>query len=822
MSSDPATPVRDDVSGMKTARTGGVVRAGVVMAVATLVSRATGFLSKVVIVSVLGFGLVNDAYTIANTLPNIIFELLIGGVLTSVAIPLLSRARADPDGGTLYTQRLMTAAVVGLLIATALAIACAPLLTNLYLSGGPDTVDQGLANSLAYLLLPQIFFYGMAALFAAILNTQEKFGVPAWAPVANNLVVIGVGVALHFLTTGATGGVASLSREQFLVLGLGTTLGIVLQAVVMLPALRRVGFRFRWRWGGDRRLLEAGGLMIWAVAYVLVSQVGYIVTTNVASGNVAGGIAIYAFASMLFQLPYGIIGVSILTAIMPRMSRHAAAGEMENVKDDASLANRLTIVALTPVAAGIAVLATALAIVTSLYGAVDLDESLILGSTLAALIFGLVPFAVTLVQMRVFYAMKDARTPTIINAIMVAVRVPLLVACAGLAPNLIVPGLALATAISYLVGAITGEIWLRARYGPMRTWRTLLTLLKMTVAGAAGAGAALLVSERVLQLRVDTLGAALLQILVGGLVGLLVIAVVAVLLKVEELVPVRRRILAIMGRLFGRAPKPPAAPGGPTAGAGTPGDAAAERTVPVLAATSGAVATSLLPSAVATGGPRHARGAPVAPPSGASGPEQPAGHGTLGTGLPAHASGTDGTRSGPSSREQVSVANDSGSAIAAEDASTPARSDADGTLPTGAAGAGGDGAPDQPTVAVSAQAVRPLRRPGPTPGDGPGPGPRRPAGSPRSTPAPPSAAGIAWSASSRTTAAATGSGAPRTPCCPATWPSRCCRTPPARRRRSRARCAPAGCTTRACRRRWTSEPTTASPTSSASGWTARR
>ena len=342
---------------MKTARTGGVVRAGAVMAVATLVSRVTGFLSKVVLVSVLGFGIVNDAYTLANTLPNIVFELLIGGVLTSVAIPLLSRARSDPDAGTLYTQRLMTAALVGLLIATALAVLAAPLLTNLYLSGDEGTVDQDLATALAYLLLPQIFFYGIAALFGAILNTKEKFGIPAWAPVANNLVVIGIGVAMHVLSEDQGGGLTSLTREQYLVLGIGTTLGIVVQALVMLPALLRTGFRFRWRWGGDRRLLEAGGLMLWAVAYVLVSQAGYVVVTNVASANVEGGIGLYAFASMLFQLPYGIVGVSILTAMMPRMSRHAAAGQMDNVKDDAGLASRLSIVALTPIAAAIMVLA---------------------------------------------------------------------------------------------------------------------------------------------------------------------------------------------------------------------------------------------------------------------------------------------------------------------------------------------------------------------------------------------------------------------------------------------------------------------------------
>ena len=244
--------------------------------------------------------------------------------------------------------------------------------------------------------------------------------------------------------------------------------------------------------------------MLWAVAYVLVSQVGYIVVTNVASDNVAGGITLYAFASLLFQLPYGIIGVSILTAIMPRMSRHAAAGQMDDVKDDASLANRLSIVALTPVAAGIIVLAGALAIVAALYGAVTLDDTIVLGATLAALALGLVPFAVTLVQMRVFYAMKDARTPTLINAIMVAVRIPLLIAVRDAGrPSLIIPGLAVATSISYLVGAIAGEIWLRARYGPMGTRRTLVTLVKMTVAGAAGAGAALLAGNRLLTFEVD-------------------------------------------------------------------------------------------------------------------------------------------------------------------------------------------------------------------------------------------------------------------------------------------------------------------------------
>lgn len=547
------TPPADDVTTMKTARTGGIIRAGLVMAVATLVSRATGFVAKVVLLAVLGVGVANDAYTLSNTLPNIVFELLIGGVLTSVAIPLLSRARSDPDGGELYTQRLMTAALVGLLAATALAIAAAPLLTRAYL-GGKTVVDIDLADHLAVLLLPQILFYGLAALFGAILNTKEKFGVPAWAPVANNIVVIAVGIGF-VLTWPPNGGGAltGLSTAQVLFLGLGTTAGIVVQALVMIPALLRSGFRFRWRWGGDRRMLEAGQLLLWAVAYVLVSQAGYIVLTNIA-GDIVGGVTVYTFASLLFQLPYGIIGVSLLTAIMPRMSRHAAGGDIAAMKSDAALANRLSIVALTPIAAGMVVLASSLAILITLYGRVSLADTVVVGGTLAALTLGLVPFAMTLVQMRVFYAMKDARTPTLINAIMVGVRIPLLIICVTLDQSLVIPGMAAATALSYLVGAIVGELWLRHRYGSMDTRRTLLTAAKMAAAGLAGAGAALLAGNRIVTASVDSIHEAVLHIVVSGVVGLIVIAVVATLLRVTELDPLRRRIIGLINRLLRRRP----------------------------------------------------------------------------------------------------------------------------------------------------------------------------------------------------------------------------------------------------------------------------
>ena len=528
---------------MRTAKTSGLVRAGAMMAVATVVSRATGFLAKLALVAVIGFSLVNDAYIMANTLPNIVFELLLGGVLTSVAIPLLSRARSDPDGGQGYTNRLVTTDAVGLVAATGLAMLAAPLLTRLYLSGNQSGQEQHLATQFAYLLLPQIFFYGIAALFGAILNTKERFAAPAWAPVANNLIVIGVAVLLAVSTGGHLSALTSLSRAQLLLLGIGTTAGIAVQALVLLPSLHRSGYRFRWRWGGDPRMREAGALMIWAVVYVVISQIGYVVTTRIASGTDEGFLGLYNYASMLFQLPYGILGVSLLTAIMPRMSRHAADGRMDNVKTDMWVANRLSAVTLLPVSAAMIALAVPLAVVTARYGAVTAEDTAILAHTLAAFAIGLLPLAVTLVQMRVFYAMKDARTPTLINLIMVR------------GPSADPAGLH--SAADAVGGARSGCRHVRVLsdrgrrrrglaacpvrpdgLGPNRRHRSQdgrrLGGRRRRGLVRGGPGAALRADEHT--------GGGAVGLLAGGIVGLVVVGVVALLLRVEELDPVLRRL----------------------------------------------------------------------------------------------------------------------------------------------------------------------------------------------------------------------------------------------------------------------------------------
>ena len=326
-------------------------RASSLMAVASLVSRITGFLRQLALVAVLGLGVVNDSYTVANTLPNIVYELLLGGVLTSVMVPLLIRAQTeDADGGEAYTRRLLTMAGAALAVATLVAMATAALLTRLYL-GGSGSAHAQLATAFAWLLLPQIFFYGVGAMLGALLNTRGVFGPFAWAPVLNNVVVLGVLAAFVAVPGEISLDPVRLSDPKLLVLGIGTTLGIVVQALILIPSVRRTGFRYRPLWGWDRRLSETGGLAVWVVAYVLIGQAGYIVTTRVAADAAPGSVAIYANAWLLLQVPYGVLGVSLLTALMPRMSRAAAEGRITDVVADLALGTRLSAVVLLPVSA---------------------------------------------------------------------------------------------------------------------------------------------------------------------------------------------------------------------------------------------------------------------------------------------------------------------------------------------------------------------------------------------------------------------------------------------------------------------------------------
>lgn len=511
------------------------------MAVATLVSRITGFVRQLALAAVLGLLVVNDSYTVANTLPNMLYEILLGGVLTSVVVPLLVRAaKEDDDQGEAYAQRLMTVVVVTLGIATALAVLAAPLLAWLFL-GDSHNANSTLAAAFAYLLLPQILFYGLSGLFGAILNARSVFNPPAWAPVLNNVVVL-LTLVLYTLVPGQISlDPVRMGEPKLLILGLGTTAGIVAQALVQVPSLRRAGFRFGWRWGWDPRLSQAGAMAAWFVLYVVVGQVGYLVTTRAAAQGAPGGIVIYSLVWLLLQLPFGVLGYSLLTAIMPRMSRAAADGDAPAVVRDLSLGGRYLTVLLIPITVVLTLAGEQVGVALFSLGKASSNAER-LGAALAVSAFGLLPYAVTMLQLRVFYALADARTPTMINAVMVAVKVPLLIACPLVldGPDVVL-GLTAVNSFSYLAGAVVGQIWLRVRLGPVQTSRVLVTVGKCVLA-AVPAVAAVLGLRTVLDL--GGLAGAWLDLLVTTVVVSVVMGAGLLALRTQELTAATGPLLA--------------------------------------------------------------------------------------------------------------------------------------------------------------------------------------------------------------------------------------------------------------------------------------
>jgi putative peptidoglycan lipid II flippase len=530
-------------------------RSSSLMAIASLVSRVTGFLRQIVLVGVLGLGLVNSSYTIANTLPNIIYELLIGGVLSSVLIPLLVRAQTeDEDGGDTYTRRLLTLAGSALLLATLVAMAAAPLITSIYVSSAADAAASPLTTAFAYLLLPQIFFYGLGALLGAVLNSRGVFGPFAWAPVLNNVVVLVV-LGVFALVPGQISlDPVQMGEPKLLVLGIGTTLGIVVQAAVLIPAMRRIGFSYRPTWGWDRRLTETGGLALWVVGYVLIGQIGLVVTTNVAIGASAGGPATYTNAWLLLQVPYGILGVSMLTALMPRMSRAAAEGRTEDVVSDLALGSRLSAVFLVPISALITVFGTSIALALFAWDADNVPGAQVLGTALAVSAFGLLPYAITMLQLRVFYALADSRTPTMVQLFTVGVKIPMLLLAGLLLPaEQVVLGLAAANSASFVFGAVLGQVLLRRRLGRLPTLEVLGTMASTTVASLLGVFVAFgVVTLLPIPENWPAPAQAWTQLVVALIVAAPAILAAMRLLKVREVDGAVNRITRLAGRLIPR------------------------------------------------------------------------------------------------------------------------------------------------------------------------------------------------------------------------------------------------------------------------------
>ncbi|HEY2087458.1 MAG TPA: murein biosynthesis integral membrane protein MurJ [Mycobacterium sp.] len=437
------------------------------MALATLVSRITGFARIVLLAAILGAAL-SSAFTVANQLPNLVAALVLEATFTAIFVPVLARAeKDDADGGTAFVRRLVTLATTVLLGATLLSVAAAPLLVQLMLGRSPQ-VNESLTIAFAYLLLPQVIFYGLSSVFMAILNTRNVFGPPAWAPVVNNVVAIGTLGAYLAAPGQLSVDPVQMGNAKLLVLGIGTTLGVFAQTAVLLVAIRRRRISLRPLWGIDDRLKRFGAMAAAMVFYVLISQIGLIVTNQIASTAAASGPAIYNYTWLVLMLPYGMIGVTVLTVVMPRLSRNAAADDTDAVLADLSLATRLTMITLIPTVAVMTVGGSAMGSALFAYGHFGDVDAGHLGAAIAMSAFTLLPYAVVLLQLRVFYAREQPWIPIAIIVVITVVKIAGSLVAPHLAdnPDLVAGYLGLANGLGFVAGAIAGYFLLRNALRP--------------------------------------------------------------------------------------------------------------------------------------------------------------------------------------------------------------------------------------------------------------------------------------------------------------------------------------------------------------------
>ncbi|MGV0791300.1 murein biosynthesis integral membrane protein MurJ [Mycolicibacterium sp. XJ1819] len=512
------------------------------MGLATLVSRLTGFARIVLVATILGAAL-SSAFSVAYQLPNLIAALVLEATFTAIFIPVLARAeRDDPDGGAAFVRRLVTLATTLLLITTAVSIATAPTLVGLMLGSEPE-VNRALTIAFAYLLLPQVLFYGLSSVFMAILNTRNVFGPPAWAPVCNNMVALAT-LGLYLVVPGKLSvDPVQMGNPKLLVLGLGMTLGTVTQVVVLLVAIRRERISLRPMWGIDERLKQFGAMAAAMLLYVLISQAGLIVGNRIASGAAASGPAIYNYTWLILQLPFGIIGVTVLTVVMPRLSRNAAANDTGAVLADLSLATRLTMVTLIPIVAMMTVGGPAIGSALFAYGNFGETDAGYLGMAISLSAFTLIPYALVLLVLRVFYARQQPWIPIALIVVITTVKIAASLVAPHLTddPDLVAGYLGTANGLGFLSGATVGYVLLRKALDPpdgrlisLQVVRTIL----VTIAASLGAGLLAHVADQLLGLESLTRNwggaGSLLRLLVLGVIMVPIIAGVMVAARVPE------------------------------------------------------------------------------------------------------------------------------------------------------------------------------------------------------------------------------------------------------------------------------------------------
>lgn len=541
---DPLTPAEEDLPQGGP----GLVRSTALMSIGTALSRLTGFLRLAAMAFALGVAETRlaDAYNVANNTPNIIYELVLGGILTSVFVPVFVEQLASRQRGDAWhvARAVMTVAFVLLAAMMVIGIVAAPWIVRLYtfrVEPAAREASQQLATLFLRFFMPQIVLYGLGAAATGLLNAHKRFVVPMFAPILNNLIVIASFLTFAAMYSGAADPApANITLAQKLVLAIGTTAGVVVMTLALWPSLRRIGFRFRWtfdlRHPAIRKLLRLSG---WAVGYVVVNQIGLLIVIVLAAG-VRGGYTAYQGAFIFFQLPYAIFAVSIMTALLPSLSELWVRGDAAGFRERLARGIRGSAFVVIPAAAGYLVLARPIVRVLLEHGVATASSTDLLAGILVFFALGLFPFSAFMLCLRAFYAMQDTRTPLLINVFAVALNTAVNFAYF---PVLGVRGLALGHATAYTFAAAV-SIWVLGRRLGGLEGRSLAAGLGKVLVGAVATGAAAWGAARgaARWIGTETFAEQIIQVGSGVLAGLIIFIGAALVLRMEEFQLVKRSI----------------------------------------------------------------------------------------------------------------------------------------------------------------------------------------------------------------------------------------------------------------------------------------
>ena len=541
----------------------GVAKSSLWMAAGTITSRFLGFVRIVVLALTIGVTTdAADAFGVANQLPNNVYAIIAGGVLSAVLVPQIVKARSHKDGGLGYIDRLLTLAIVTFASVTVVATLAAPFLISIYTTGW-SPAQLALATAFAYWCMPQLFFYGLYAMLGEVLNARSAFGPYMWAPVLNNFVGI-LGLIAFLLVFGAdpTGNrtVESWGADQIALLAGSATLGVIAQALILFLSWRKIGinfsFNFSWRRVGLRPAMKAA---TWTIGMVLVSQIGGLVQTFVASRAVADrseDLAIASIAAMLiawliFMLPHSVVTVSVATAYFTKMSEHVQDKRIDLMKID--LRSALRVVVLVNVFSSIALVLLSYPVARVFVG--EYPSTVALGNVVLATMFGLIPFGMVFMFQRAFYALEDTKTPFVFTAIQISIHIAgSIVLFFTMTSEFLVMSLAGLTSATILIQALAAYLFLRSRIGRIgEPSKGKALTLRVLVSGAVTAvvgywALTLLGGTGQESLALGSIAGAVTVIFATGALMLFVYVLVLKLLRVPEIDTALKGITGILRR----------------------------------------------------------------------------------------------------------------------------------------------------------------------------------------------------------------------------------------------------------------------------------